>query len=78
MNGHREHANFALLRDPLFLSSRMRSVSGKFAFYMLFVEYLLRRKNKEASKKEDRSQEKRKRKKGEKESKKSRATPYTT
>ena len=26
MNGHREHANFALLRDPLFLGPRMRIV----------------------------------------------------
>ena len=78
MKGYRQHAGFGLLREPLFLGPRMRSVSEQFAFCMFFVEYLLRRKNKEASKKEDRSQEKRKRKKGEKESKKSRATPYTT
>ena len=27
MTGHREHANFALLRDPLFLGPRMSLVS---------------------------------------------------
>ena len=34
VKGHREHAGFGLLRDPLFLAARMRSVSAFFAFGM--------------------------------------------
>ena len=34
LKGHREHAGFGLLRDPLFLAPGMRSVSAFFAFGM--------------------------------------------
>ena len=34
VKGHREHAGFGLLRDPLFLAPGMRSVSAFFAFGM--------------------------------------------
>ena len=38
LKGHREHAGFGLLRDPLFLAPRMRVVYRNFTFCMLFVE----------------------------------------
>ena len=37
MKGHREHARFGLLRAPLFLGPRMRTVYRNFTFCMFFV-----------------------------------------